>query len=112
MQCSAVQCSAVQCSAVQCSAVQCSAVQCSRSVILIYLFDILMIIRIHSIYIINTYIPLMNRVNSMVMVEKLKRTLLKELKRTLTQQKIYKKKSTSVGTNNQVESFLVILDSG
>ena len=48
----------------------------------------------------------------MVMVEKLKRTLLKELKRTLTQQKIYKKKSTSVGTNNQVESFLVILDSG
>jgi predicted DNA-binding protein len=29
----------------------------------------------------------------------------------LTQQQIYKKKSTSVGTNNQVESFLVILDS-
>ena len=30
----------------------------------------------------------------------------------LTQQQIYKKKSTSVSTNNQVESFLVILDSG
>jgi hypothetical protein len=54
----------------------------------------------------------MDRVNSMVVVEKLKRTLLEELKRTLTQQQIYKKKSTSVGTNNQVESFLVILDSG
>jgi hypothetical protein len=27
-------------------------------------------------------------------------------------QQMYKKKSTSVGTKNQVESFLVILDSG
>jgi hypothetical protein len=48
-----------------------------------YLFtysDIL--IRIHSIYIINTYIPLMDRVNSMVMSEKLKRTLVEELKCT------------------------------
>ena len=35
----------------------------------IFSFDIL--IRIHSIYIINTYIPLMDRVNSMVMSEKL-----------------------------------------
>jgi hypothetical protein len=55
----------------------------------------------------------MDRVNSMVMVEKLKRTLAEELKRTLTQQQIKsKKKSTSVGTKNQVESFLVILNSG
>ena len=45
-----------------------------------YLFDIL--IRIHSIYIINTYIPLMDRVNSMVMSEKLKCTLVEELKHT------------------------------
>jgi hypothetical protein len=36
----------------------------SRS-IFIYLFDVL--IRIHSIYIINKYIPFMDRVNSMVM---------------------------------------------
>jgi hypothetical protein len=35
------------------------------------------------IYIINTYIPLMDMVNSMVMVEKLKRTLAEELKRIL-----------------------------
>ena len=49
----------------------------------------------------------------LVMVEKLKRTLTEELKRTLTQQQINsKKKSTSVGTKNQVESFLVILNSG
>jgi phage-related protein len=48
-----------------------------------YLFHIL--IRIHSIYIINKYIPLMNKVNSMVMTEKLKRTLVGELKRTLAQ---------------------------
>jgi hypothetical protein len=41
----------------------------------------------------------------LVMVEKLKRIL-------APQQQIYKKKSTSVGTKNQVESFLVILDSG
>jgi hypothetical protein len=47
------------------------------------------------------------------LVEKLKRTLAEELKRILaTQQQIYKKKSTGVGTKNQVESFLVILDSG
>jgi hypothetical protein len=50
----------------------------------------------------------------LVMVaKKLKRTLAEELKRILVlQQQIYKKKSTSVGTKNQVESFLVILDSG
>jgi hypothetical protein len=50
----------------------------------------------------------------LVMVEKLKRTqLAEEPKRILApQQQIYKKKSTSVGTKNQVESFLVILDSG
>jgi hypothetical protein len=49
----------------------------------------------------------------LVMVVKLKRTLAEELKRILApQQQIYKKKSTSVGTKNQVESFLVILDSG
>jgi hypothetical protein len=48
--------------------------------VFIYLFDIL--IRIHSIYIINTYIPLMDRVNNMVMSEKPKRTLVEELKRT------------------------------
>ena len=49
----------------------------------------------------------------LVMVEKQKRTLAEELKRILTpQQQIYKNKSTSVGTKNQVESFLVILDSG
>jgi hypothetical protein len=41
----------------------------------------------------------------LVMVEKLKRIL-------APQQQIYKKKSTSVATKNQVESFLVILDSG
>jgi hypothetical protein len=41
----------------------------------------------------------------MVMVEKLKLTL-------VPQQQIYKKKSTSVGMKNQVESFLVILNSG
>jgi hypothetical protein len=47
------------------------------------------------------------------LVEKLKRTLVEELKRILApQQQIYKKKSTSVGTKNQVESFVVILDSG
>jgi hypothetical protein len=47
------------------------------------------------------------------MVEKLKRTLAEELKRIVApQQQIYKKKSTSVGTKNQVESFLVILASG
>ena len=68
-------------------------------------------IRIHSIYIINTYIPLMNRVNSMVMVEKLKRTLAEELLEA-PQHQIYKNKSTSVGTKKQVESFIVILDSG
>ena len=74
---------------------------------------LLILIRIHSIYIINTYIPLMDRVNSMVMVEKLKRTLAEELHEA-PQQQIYKNKSltTSVGTKNQVESFLVILDSG
>jgi hypothetical protein len=49
-------------------------------------------------------------INSMVMVEKLKRTLVEELRPTLVQQQIYKKKSTSVGTKNQVQSFLVILD--
>ena len=49
----------------------------------------------------------------LVMVEKLKRTLAQELKRILApQQQIYHKKSTSVGTKNQIESFLVILDSG
>jgi hypothetical protein len=48
----------------------------------------------------------------LVMVEKLKRTLAEELKRILApQQQIYKNKSTSVGTKNKVESFLVILDS-
>jgi hypothetical protein len=45
-----------------------------------------------------------------------KRTLAEEVKRILDflvpQQQIYKKKSTSVGTKNQVESFLVILNSG
>jgi hypothetical protein len=41
----------------------------------------------------------------LVMVEKLKHIL-------ASQQQIYKKKSTSVGTKNQVESFLIILDSG
>jgi hypothetical protein len=47
------------------------------------------------------------------LVEKLKRTLAEELKRILApQQQIYKKKSTIVGTKKQVESFLVILDSG
>jgi hypothetical protein len=47
------------------------------------------------------------------MVEKLKRTLAEELKCILApQQQIYKKKSTSVGTKNQVISLLVILDSG
>jgi hypothetical protein len=35
-------------------------------------------------YIINTYIPLMDRVNSMVMSEKLKRTLVEELELTAT----------------------------
>jgi hypothetical protein len=39
-----------------------------------------------TVFIINTYIPLMDRINSMVMVEKLKSTLVEELKRTLTQQ--------------------------
>ena len=54
----------------------------------------------------------MDRVNSMVMVEKLKRTLAEELHEA-PQQQIYKNyKSTNVGTKNQVESFLVILDSG
>jgi hypothetical protein len=49
----------------------------------------------------------------LVMVEKLKRTLAEELKRILApQQQIYKKKSTSVGTKNQRESSLVILDCG
>jgi hypothetical protein len=49
----------------------------------------------------------------LVMVEKPKRTLAEELKRILApQQQIYKKKSTSVGTKNQGESFLVILDCG
>jgi hypothetical protein len=80
---------------------------CSRSVF-IYSFDTL--IRIHSTYIINTYIPLMDRVNSMVMVEKLKRTLVEELRPTLAQRQIYKKRSNSVGTKSQVESFFVILD--
>jgi hypothetical protein len=47
------------------------------------------------------------------LVEKLKRTLAEELKRILAPpQQIFKKMSTSVGTKNQVESFLVILDSG
>jgi hypothetical protein len=41
----------------------------------------------------------------LVMVEQLKRILAQ-------QQQIYKKKSTSMGTKNQVESFLVILDGG
>ena len=54
------------------------------------------------------YIPLMDRVNSMVMVEKLKRTLAEELHEA-PQQQTYK---NSVGTKIQVESFLVILDSG
>ena len=54
----------------------------------------------------------MDRVNSMVIVEKLERTLAEELKRTLSQQQIYKKKSTSVGMKNKVESFLVILETG
>jgi hypothetical protein len=36
-------------------------------------------------YIINTYIPLMDRVNSMVMVEKLNPTLVEELRPTLAQ---------------------------
>jgi cytoskeletal protein RodZ len=40
-----------------------------------------------------------------------KRTLAEELHEA-PQQQIYKNKSTSVGTKNQVESFLVILDSG
>jgi hypothetical protein len=53
----------------------------------------------------------MDRVNSMVMVEKLKRTLAEELHEA-PQQQIYRNKSTSVRTENQVESFLVILDSG
>jgi hypothetical protein len=49
----------------------------------------------------------------LVVVERLKRTLAEELKRILApQQQIYKKKPTSLGTKNQVESFLVILDSG
>ena len=72
---------------------------------------LLILIRIHSIYIINMYIPLMDRVNSMVIVEKLKRTLADELHEAPHKQ-IYKNKSTSVGTKNQVESFLVILDIG
>jgi hypothetical protein len=43
----------------------------------------------------------------LVMVEELKRTLAEELKRILAPpQQIYKKKSTSVSTKNQVESFL------
>jgi hypothetical protein len=54
----------------------------------------------------------MDRVKSMVMVEKLKNTLVEELRPTLAHSQIYKKMSTSVGTKNQVESFLVILDSG
>ena len=53
----------------------------------------------------------MDRVNSMVIVEKLKRTLAEELLEA-PQHQIYKNKSTSVGTNKQVESFIVILDSG
>jgi hypothetical protein len=49
----------------------------------------------------------------MVMVEKLKRTLAEGVKRILSpQQQIYKKKSTSVDTKNQVESFFVIPNSG
>jgi hypothetical protein len=40
---------------------------------------LLILIRIQYNNIINTYIPLMDRVNSMVMVEKLKRTLAEEL---------------------------------
>jgi hypothetical protein len=49
----------------------------------------------------------------LVMVGRLKRTLAEELKRILApRQQIYKKKPTSVGTKKQVESFLVILDSG
>ena len=52
----------------------------------------------------------MDRVNSMVMVEKLKRTLVEELRPTLAQRQIYKKRSNSVGTKSQVESFFVILD--
>ena len=47
----------------------------------------------------------------MVMVEKLKHTLAEE-RHEVPQQQIYKNKSSSVGTKNQVESFLVILDSG
>jgi hypothetical protein len=48
----------------------------------------------------------------MVMVEKLKHTLVEELRPTLAQSQTYKKMSTCVCTKNQVESFLVILDSG
>jgi hypothetical protein len=63
---------------------------------------LLILIRINSIYIINTYIPLMGRVNSMVMVVKLKRTLAEELHEApheAPQQQIYKNKSTNVRTN-------------
>jgi hypothetical protein len=75
---------------------------------------LLILFRIHSIYIINTYIPLMDRVNSMVMVEKLKRNLAEELHEAPQKQiNIRTSQLRSVGTNkNQVESFLVILDSG
>jgi hypothetical protein len=49
----------------------------------------------------------------MVMVEKLKRSLAEGVKRILSpQQQIYKKKSTSVDTKNQVESIFVIPNSG
>jgi hypothetical protein len=68
---------------------------------------LLILIRI-QMYIINTYITLMDRVNSMVMVEKLKRTLAEELRRHRSKF-IRLNKSTSVGTKNQVESFLVYL---
>ena len=71
---------------------------------------LLFLIRNHSVYIINTYIHLMDRVNSMVMVEKLKRTLAEELRRHSN--KFIRTSQLVWARKNQVDSFLVILESG
>jgi hypothetical protein len=81
---------------------------CSAVDLYLFTYSMFSIGDIVFIYIINMYIPLMDRVNSMVMVEKLKCILAEELKHTLAQSKSIRK---CVGTKNQVESFLVIRDS-
>jgi hypothetical protein len=52
----------------------------------------------------------MDRVNSMVMVEKLKRTLAEELRRHSN--KFIRTSQLVWARKNQVDSFLVILESG